>query len=94
MAKQVLENSGYSVLLAENGRDAVEIFQHSPREIATVLLEVRPLFGLVVTSGYAGNYRYDVSADGQRFLVALPERQQASTSFVTVVQNWQSGLKK
>ena len=55
--------------------------------------EVRPLSGRVVTSGYAGNYHYDVSADGQRFLVALPEKQ-TSIAAVTVVQNWQAGLKK
>ncbi len=53
--------------------------------------EVRPLFGPVTTFGLS--YRYDVSADGQRFLIALPEKQ-ASTAVVTVVQNWQAGLKK
>ena len=53
--------------------------------------EVRPLFGPVAI--YQNAYRYDVSADGQRFLVALPEKQ-SSTPVVTVVQNWQAGLKK
>jgi PAS domain S-box-containing protein len=46
MGKQVLENSGYSVLLAENGREAVEIFQHKSREIAAVLLDITmPVMG-------------------------------------------------
>jgi CheY-like chemotaxis protein len=46
MGKQVLEKSGYSVLLAENGREAVEIFQHKFREIATVLLDITmPVMG-------------------------------------------------
>jgi PAS domain S-box-containing protein len=46
MGKQVLENSGYSVLLAENGREAVEVFQHNSREIVTVLLDITmPVMG-------------------------------------------------
>jgi CheY-like chemotaxis protein len=46
MGKQVLEKSGYSVLLAENGREAVEIFQHKSREIVTVLLDITmPVMG-------------------------------------------------
>jgi len=43
-----------------------------------------------VSGGF--NYRYDVSADGQRFLIVPPP--QASTEGVTVVQNWTAGLKK
>jgi CheY-like chemotaxis protein len=46
MGKRVLENSGYSVLLAENGREAVEIFQHHSSEIVTVLLDLAmPVMG-------------------------------------------------
>jgi PAS domain S-box-containing protein len=40
MGKRVLENSGYTVLLAKNGREAVEIFQHNAGKIATVLLDI------------------------------------------------------
>src|SRR5450631_4018749 len=40
MGKRVLEKSGYSVLLAENGREAVEIFRHNSSEIAIVLLDL------------------------------------------------------
>jgi len=36
---------------------------------------------------------YDVSADGQRFLVAAPREQQSSGP-LTLVQNWTSLLKK
>ena len=53
---------------------------------------MRPLFGPVAV--YSNAYRYDVSAEGQRFLVVLPEKKQTSTATVTVVQNWQAGLKK
>jgi nitrogen-specific signal transduction histidine kinase/ActR/RegA family two-component response regulator len=46
MGKQVLEKCGYSVLLAENGREAVEMFQHKSCEIATVLLDITmPVMG-------------------------------------------------
>jgi hypothetical protein len=37
-------------------------------------------------------YRDDVSADGQRFLLALSP--QASAEVVTVVRNWTAELKK
>jgi Tol biopolymer transport system component len=38
-------------------------------------------------------YPYDVSADGQRFLVMVPVDQSAATP-LTVVMNWQSDVKK
>ncbi len=40
---------------------------------------------------YTGDMAYDVSPDGQRFLVSVPTTQTASP--ITVVLNWQSGLK-
>lgn len=36
---------------------------------------------------------YDVTADGQRFLINAP-RPQANPSPITVVLNWTSGLKR
>ena len=36
---------------------------------------------------------FDVSADGQRFLAALPPESE-SVETLTVVQNWMAGLKK
>jgi Tol biopolymer transport system component/tRNA A-37 threonylcarbamoyl transferase component Bud32 len=52
---------------------------------------VKPLFvGRILTRG---NYQYDVSPDGQRFLVAtVPD--QAVSEPITVVLNWTAGLKK
>jgi Tol biopolymer transport system component/predicted Ser/Thr protein kinase len=41
----------------------------------------------------APHYRYDVSADGQRFLVATP-RERKSPAPLTLVQNWTALLKK
>jgi PAS domain S-box-containing protein len=46
LGKRVLEHSGYTVLLAENGQEAVEIFRHNAGEIATVLLDITmPVMG-------------------------------------------------
>jgi eukaryotic-like serine/threonine-protein kinase len=51
----------------------------------------KPLFRTQIRSTDAGS-QYDVSADGQRFLIntIVPEEQSA----ITVVQNWTAGLKK
>ncbi len=52
---------------------------------------VRPLFH--ARSVGPGDGPYDVSADGQRFLVnTVPE--QAASAPITVVQNWTAGLKR
>ena len=48
---------------------------------------VRPLFG-----GVTARY-FDVSADGQRFLIAMP-REQTATDPLVLVQNWNAALKK
>jgi PAS domain S-box-containing protein len=46
IGKRVLENSGYTVLLAENGREAVEIFRHNAGGIAAILLDITmPVMG-------------------------------------------------
>jgi hypothetical protein len=81
--------------------DAKEIFyaglngtlmaaQVSVKEASIELGAVRPLG----TSVYLGRgYPYDVSADGQRFLVAAPLGQK-SPAPLTLVQNWTTLLKK
>jgi hypothetical protein len=52
---------------------------------------VKPLFPTRIV--FAGGYQYDVSADGQRFLIdSAPE--QATSAPITVVLNWTAGLKK
>jgi Tol biopolymer transport system component/predicted Ser/Thr protein kinase len=44
-------------------------------------------------TSFVGGYEYDVSADGQRFLInTIPE--QATSAPITVVLNWTAGLKK
>ena len=52
---------------------------------------VKPLFDSHCTGGT--RYCYDVSADGQRFLV-ITAPEQAASAPITVVVNWSAGLKK
>jgi len=75
--------------------DGKEIFYMSPenRLMAADLSTgaVTPLFATPFVR--AGGMNYDVSADGQRFLVRiLPSRTDADP--IAVVQNWVAGLKK
>lgn len=40
LARRVLEEAGFEVLLAADGREAVQLFQQHPRDIAVVLLDM------------------------------------------------------
>jgi Tol biopolymer transport system component len=83
-------------------RDSSEIFYLAPDNrlmVASVSSKganfevgaVKPLF--VTRIATRGSYQYDVSPDGQKFLVdAAP--QQAMSSPITIVLNWTAGLKK
>ena len=51
-----------------------------------VLFDVRP-------GNTTSGYQYDVTADGQRFLVNTSVEQKVSSP-ITVVLNWTAGLKK
>jgi Tol biopolymer transport system component len=84
-------------------RDGTEIFYLDPDNklmAATVnsigsSLEVRAVKPLFQTRAASPNYQYpyDVSADGQRFLInTLPE--QTTSAPITVLVNWTAGLKK
>ena len=54
---------------------------------------VKPLFRDAHVAFTGVGYQYDVSADGQRFLInTSPE--QATSAPITVVLNWTAGLKK
>jgi hypothetical protein len=50
---------------------------------------VKPLFQTRAVSGY----RYDVTADGQRFLI-ITSPEQAASAPITVVVNWAAGVRK
>jgi len=51
---------------------------------------VSPLFAI---TSVVGGYQYDVSADGQHFLVRAPTTATAAQP-LTLVQNWTAALKK
>lgn len=53
---------------------------------------VKPLFTARIVLPRVG-YQYDVSSDGQRFLVNTAPEQEAATP-ITVVLNWPAGVKK
>ena len=52
---------------------------------------VRELFGVIPLGA---GYFYDVSADGQRILAAVPAGNLKVPEPITLVQNWDSALKK
>ena len=82
-------------------RDGKELFYLAP-EKTVMAVEVqpgsafeagapKPLFHSQIRATDAG-YQYDVSADGQRFLINTMVSEEGSA--MTVVQNWTAGLKK
>jgi Tol biopolymer transport system component len=86
-------------------RDGKDIFYVSPdNRLMAVTVEgkgtgfqvgaVQALFQLPMT-GVQARYTYDVSADGQRFLLnTIPEQRAAAQTPLTLVINWPALLKK
>ena len=52
------------------------------------------LFAIPFAPGDSITFPYDVTADGQRFLVVRPANAQPGSEPLTVVLNWRAGLKK
>jgi eukaryotic-like serine/threonine-protein kinase len=83
--------------------DGKELYYAAPdSDIMAVAVTTQPafqagipkaLFRMPVAGGPAIGSKWDVSADGQRFLIAAPAAASATTPF-TVVLNWQAALKK
>lgn len=89
-------------------RDGKELFYMAPDEkLMAVSIESKgtslqfsnptPLFETRLPNGFAAvtgfRQQYDVTADGQRFLMNTTPRQAAEVP-ITVVLNWTAGLKK
>jgi len=86
-------------------RDGKELFYLSAdRRLMSVEVSTSPsfkaavpkaLFTATITGGavVAGVHRWDVAPDGQRFLINVPS-EAAVTTPMTLVVNWQEGLKK
>jgi hypothetical protein len=54
---------------------------------------IRELFSISTPPQMVRSFPYDVTADGQRFLVALQPEGRSGIP-LTVVMNWDAGLKK
>ena len=81
--------------------DSKEVFYIAPSgtlmaaEISTkgASVEARSAHSLGIAARYGSFYPYDVSLDGQRFLVTVP-REQKSSEALALVQNWTALLKQ
>ena len=72
---------------ADNRLMAAQVHSEGPRFGVT---DVRPLFGVNLDLQRADFYGYDVTPDGQRFLL---ESWEAERSEVILVVNWPAGLE-
>jgi len=85
-------------------RDGSELYYVDPaRHLVVVPVRVAPTFsmgpirtlGLVVAANPAGPYLYDVSGDGQRFLVAMrPIDVDTNGRPIRVMLHWTAALKR
>ena len=83
-------------------QDGKEIFYVTPSgrlmaaevRISSGTVEVGAVHALFDGIPLTNTYLYDVSADGQRILAAVPAGSQKAPGPITLVQNWTSALKK
>ena len=86
-------------------RDAKELFYLAPDgKLMVVDVKLgsrfeagipRVLFETRYADSNLNNYRYDVSEDGQRFLIlTLAQDESGAADYITVVTNWLAGVKK
>jgi Tol biopolymer transport system component len=83
--KELYYLSADGKMMATIIKATAEVFE---RETPKVLFDAPWLSG-----GPLGTYRYDVTRDGQRFLI-IAQRQGDRTQPLTLIMNWQAGLKK
>lgn len=81
------DGKGIFYLAPDNRLMAAEV---NSQGTSLVVGAVRPLFEF---HGYESGYMYDVTADGQRFLLNTAVEQKASAP-ITLVLNWTADLKK
>jgi eukaryotic-like serine/threonine-protein kinase len=84
--KELFYVAANRLIAATIGENATSVQAGSPRE----------LFSLPTATGAYAAFTYDVTADGQRFLVleAAAVGAQLTGAPLTVIVNWQAGLKK
>jgi Tol biopolymer transport system component len=94
---QISTNGG---ILPRWRKDGKEIFYQTPDgplmvaevRISGESVEVGATHALPIGVKYSGAYSYDVSADGQRILAAMPIAK--GTQPITLVENWSAALKR
>ncbi|MGH9389039.1 MAG: hypothetical protein ACRD1Z_05435, partial [Vicinamibacteria bacterium] len=98
---QVSTEGGYQPVWARNGK---EIFYRNGDKMMAVQVETKPSFQLSKpeilfegrfegATGWFGYANYDVTPDGQRFLMIRAEEESAPTR-IHVVLNWAEELKE
>jgi dipeptidyl aminopeptidase/acylaminoacyl peptidase len=81
------DTKGWVVAVAVRTDDRFELGKSTPL--------FKSLFPVPEPATPAGSaFRYDVSSDGQRFLVAAPPPSAMSTAPITVVLNWPSAVER
>ncbi|MFY9527600.1 MAG: hypothetical protein WAR24_01705, partial [Candidatus Acidiferrales bacterium] len=101
---QVSTEGGARPVWARNGRELFYLMPSTPSEIMSVEISIQPGFNASTPRSVAdvptelpvrfGNGRYDVSADGQRFLFTKASEENAPPGEVRVVLNWSEELKR
>ncbi len=76
---------------ADNKLMEVEVTPGSPFKAGVPKALFDPGFGARTDDN---GFPWDVSPDGQRFLITQPTEQQSATAPLTVLVNWQATLKK
>jgi serine/threonine protein kinase/Tol biopolymer transport system component len=97
---QISTEGGTEPLWARNGR---ELFYRNGDKMMAVTIETKPNFtaskpillfkGNYVMGPFSFRPSYDVSADGQRFLMVKAAEQQQGVSEINLVLNWSEELK-
>jgi serine/threonine-protein kinase len=96
---QISTEGGVEPVWARNGR---ELFYRTEDRMMAVEIRTQPAFSVGTPRLlFEGEYvylpwgaNYDVSADGQRFLMLKPSEEQQPATQINVVLNWFEELKK
>jgi eukaryotic-like serine/threonine-protein kinase len=98
---QISTEGGVEPVWARNGR---ELFYRIGDKMMATAIETKPVFaaakpkllfeGHYETSMYAFEPNYDVSPDGQRFLMIKASEQESAPTQLNVVLNWSEELRR
>ena len=96
---QISTEGGTEPVWNRNGR---ELVYRNGERMMSVEITVQPAFAVgVARQVFAGSYAdpviiptYDMTSDGQRFLMLKPKEQQAANNQIVIVQNWFEELKR